>query len=45
MATALGARLLYRYSVGTATLEQISKALIAGWISQTEYDVATNSTA
>lgn len=40
MATPLGARILTRYAEGTATLEQLDKALAAGWFSRDEYDNA-----
>ncbi len=41
MATLLGARLLARYTEGTATVEHLQAALTRGWINQDEYDTAT----
>lgn len=40
MATALGTRLLTRFAMGDATVEQMDAALSHGWITSEEHDAA-----
>ena len=44
MTNALGARLLVRYTEGTATREQLDAAYAKGWISGDDYAAATTGT-